>query len=188
MAPSIYSPSSNQVQKKMSLFLAATDFNVSGTATLTRGAKGIWYWAQGASLTVDYAANLNQVVQNYVSALINYGLTPATYPNAEIGIDSATAMYLVSTASLTSATLGVSSSVFPTSGVAAAPTVTDLLTPTALPLVFGANLYSSQVAPANNGLLAYPNSELLTELVIVTPASSTFRLYGVLLSLLYNIT
>jgi hypothetical protein len=161
--------------------LGAQRFNPSGTATLTRGGKGNWYWAIGASLTVDFAAALDQAISEYTSANVNY--QQGGTPNGDMSINSATALYLASGANLTAATLGVSESTF---GAATTPTVTDLIAPTALALPLGTNIQEVAVLPSNNGLLILDPAQLIVEAIFQTAAGGALHFYGVILDVMLS--
>ena len=185
MPPPIYtSKQSSQIQQKINLFLAATDFAaLGGTATLTRSAKGVYYWLIAASQTVELVANLKLALRNFNPAVVNYNYLG--YQNAPMSINSATVQYKVIGVALTSGTFGISQSDYTTP--AAAPVVTDLLAPSALSTAVAANFYSTALIPANPALLPLAADQLTAEAIIVTPAGSTIDFYGVALNLMYNV-
>jgi hypothetical protein len=183
--PPIYSPNLSPIQQKAKIFISALDFVPSGTSVLTRGAKGIWYWAQAASQTVTYGANLRAILRNYTSAVVNYGITEAK--NAPLSLIDVIAYYLSAAVAPTTLTVGITDTTYPASGVATAPTVVDLLAPAALTPTINADIYATKVVPTNTGLLANSNDELLAEVAVVTPTGGTFRLYGLLVELNYNV-
>jgi hypothetical protein len=183
--PPIYKPSNTSlIQQHARLFLGATDFTAFGTSVLTRGAKGIYYWAQAASETVEYVASLKTLLRNFTPAPVNYSYAN---PSGPLSLNSVTAQFLISTANLTSGSVGVSKSTFPATGTGTAPTVTDILAPAALPVAFATNLQATVLTPANPAILPLSTDELDAEVIIVTPASSTFRLYGLLFDFMYNL-
>ena len=72
MAPPIYSPNSSVITQVGKLYLAAQDFSAFGTATLTREAKGKYYWSVPASGTVQLAASLKTLLRDFNTANVNY--------------------------------------------------------------------------------------------------------------------
>jgi hypothetical protein len=185
MAPPIYTPTGSLIQQSAKLFLGATDFLASGTATFTREAKGKYYWAVGASQTVQLAADLTTILRNFRPANINY-----QYKGVESGpltLTSVTAEYLVSVANLTSATISVSKTTYPADNTATTASTVDLLAPANLSVGFRANLYQTVLTPTNQAILPASTDQLTAELIVVTPVSSTFRFYGILLDLNYNV-
>lgn len=178
---------SSVINQRLKIFLGATAFSAFGTATLTREAKGKYYWSLPASGTVELAADLGAALRNFVNPVVNYNQTSANTPNAPLSLVSATASYLISTADLTSATVSISETIMPASGVATTPTVTDLLAPTTLSLVHTADIYQTVLTPANPSILALANSLLTAEIVAVNPASAVAHFYGLLVELNYNV-
>jgi hypothetical protein len=135
----------------------------------------------GASLTTQFVSSLSQAINNYQDANVSY--TNAQAVNGDMALNSATAVYQVSVANLTSATLGVSESTF---GAATAPVVTDLIAPATLGIVFGANIQEVTVTPSTNKALVINPAEIVVEAIFVTPSSSTFHFYGVILDVMYS--
>lgn len=174
-------PSQSQLQQHKKIFLGADKFVVSGTATLTRGGKGNWYWAIGASQTVDLAASLQLAQEDYASAVVNYN--PSTTPNGAMTFNSVTGIYLPSGAALTAATIGVSQSTF---GAAAAPTVTDILAPTALLLPTSSNIVEDTINVSPNNVLVLNPSELITEAVFQTASGGAVHFYGAILDVMLS--
>lgn len=183
--PPIYSPNSSPIDNAIKLSLSAIDFSAFGTSVLTRGAKGIYYWAQAASQTVNYAASLRMLLRNYSNSLVNYSYT-GTF-NGPITLKSVTINFLISTANLTSGGVTVSKTTFPANNTVTAPTVVDMLPSAALAVAFQTDLYQTVLTPANTNIECLATDLLTTEAIIVTPASSTFRLYGMTLNFNYNI-
>lgn len=175
------------IQQRLKLFLGATAFAAFGTATLTREAKGKYYWSLPASGTVELVADLGAALRNFTNPVINYNQTTVNTPNAPLSLVSATASYLISTANLTSATVSISETLMPADNTATTPTVTDLLAPTTLALAFRADIYQTVLTPANPAILALSNSLLTAELVVVNPASAVAHFYGLLVELNYNV-
>lgn len=183
--PPIYKPSNTSlIQQKARLFLGATDFTAFGTSVLTRTAKGNYNWAQAASLTVNYVASLKALLRSFTPAPVNYNYSQASGP---LSINSVAAIYKVGTLALTSATVSVSKTTYPATGTSATLGITDLLAPTAVPLAVSANVVQAQLTPANPALLPLNTDELTAEVIIVTPATSTFVFYGLLFDLMYNL-
>jgi hypothetical protein len=182
MPSPIYSNTQQSIiQRSARLFLGASDFVAIGTSVLTRTAKGNISWNQASSLTVHYEANLRLALRNLTPALVNYAYNGT--PNGGVSITAATAIYSVGTLALTSATLGISKSTWPATLTGTVPVVVDLLAPTALTLATNADIYQVTVTPANPSILPLNSDEIITELSIVTPATSTFILYGVFLDI-----
>jgi hypothetical protein len=186
MSASIYSPSSSTIHQMASLFLGATDFQASGTATLTRTAKGNWNWAVGNSETVYLAAALKTILRDYISSVVNYSYTGTK--QAPLSLKTVTAYYSIGTADATTLTVGITDTAYPASGTATAPTsITDLLAATALTKTHATDMYAVQVTPTNTALLPNASDELIAEIEVVTPGTGTFVFYGLLLQLEYNV-
>jgi len=185
--PPIYTPSSSLIQQTAKLFLAAPDFSAFGTATLTREAKGKYYWSIPASGTVQLAASLSTILRNFRSAVVNYQFKGVD--QGALSLKSVTANYLITVANATSGAVTLSATTFPADNTVTTPTVIDLLAAAqgALSTGFRANLYQTVLTPANTGLLPLATDELTAEVIFVTPASSVIRFYGLALDLNYNI-
>lgn len=175
---------SSQITKRGRIFLGVDDFRNTGTATLTRTGKGNWNYALGNSATVVFMSTLRQILSEFSSSVINYQL--GVNPNGAMSINSAAAIYSVAGLALTTGTLGISQAVFPASGVATVPTVTDLIAPTNLTLATNANLYNVTVTPANPSLLVLATGEQILEVAMSTGVTGTAAFYGVLLDLMYT--
>lgn len=181
----IYSPSSSVITQPGNLFVSADFFIASGTATLTRGGKGNWYWSVGASQTVYLTANLGLLLRNFNPATVNYGFNGTA--SAPLSIQSVTAYYLISGAAITSGSVGISYSAYPANNAATAPTVTDLLAPSAFSTAIQTNMYATTYTPSNTALLPPSNSAVTSDVAIVTPASAAIKFWGIEVALNYNI-
>lgn len=181
--PAPYSPlpSQNEIRQSRMLFLGANRFSVSGTSTLTRSAKGIYYWVQAASLTVNYFANLDLPFINFNPARLNYAQNNQNYAN--FALRSVTALYLAAGAALTSATIGVNESTY---GAAATPTVVDVIAPSALLLPTNANIQAVTITPSNNKLIPFNPAEINIEAIFQTAAGATLQFYGAYAEILYT--
>lgn len=177
------------------LFVPAMKFfSPTSGDTLVRTSSGIWAQHVPASTTQVYVADLGQILSQALLPNIPVGETGVNYnPPANglgtgLAIKSAQALYKIGTANLTSGSLAITQSVFPLDNTAATPTVTNLLAATALTLVQRANIYNTTYTPttANQTMISSALAEILIELNVVTPASSTFDFYGVVLNLTYN--
>ncbi len=181
---------SSQIRKQRNLFLGASRFEPNVTAAMTRSALGVWYRALVASTAYSLVADLDQVMTDWWSEKINY--TNAGNPQTELSIESAVALYTVAGAALTSATLGVTQSVYPGIGTgpeppaATAPTVTALIAAAAIPTAISADIVAGTVSSPYNSQITLSSSQILTEVLFTTPASCTVNFYGVLLNILYN--
>lgn len=104
-----------------------------------------------------------------------------------IGILSVTPIYTVSTLALTSVSLGVTKTVF-ANGVA--PAVTALLAAgtNGQPVATSANPNAvvSALLAANQAPITDVNAEVITELTLVLPATSTAKVYGVVVGVQFN--
>ena len=185
--PPIYTPSSSLIQQTAKLFVGAPEFQAFGTATLTREAKGKYYWSIPASGTVQLAADIKAILRNFRSAVVNYQYKGID--NGSISLKSVTANYLITVANATSGAVTLSATTFPADNTVTTPTVVDLLAAAqgALQTAFRANLYQTVLTPANTGLLPLSTDQLSAEVIFVTPASSVIHFYGLALDLNYNI-
>lgn len=185
--PPIYTPSSSLIQQAAKIFIGANQFSAFGTATLTREAKGKYYWSIPASGTVQLAATLTTILRNYRSAVVNYQFNGTD--QAPFSLKSVTANYLITVANATSGAVTVSRTSFPADNTVITPTVVDLLAAAqgALATGFRANLYQTKLTPANTTLLPLSTDEISAEVIFVTPASSIIRFYGLDLDLNYNV-
>lgn len=172
------------------LFLAANKFSGSGFA-LTRTSKGIWAQHLAASTTgllvTDLAEILSQTLlppSPYFSE-VNYNQSN-TGQGIGISLGKVQALYKVGAVNLTSGSVGISQSVFPADNIAATPTVTDILAPTALVLVERADIYNTTYTPTVETPLSAALAEVLAEINAVTPSGSTLDFYGLVLNLTYN--
>jgi hypothetical protein len=93
--------------------------------------------------------------------------------------------YQISTANLTSQTVGLTRTIFQN---ATALAVTNILTAAAngLATTFAATPYVTPVAIASPAYQTADLSEFILEMSVVTPASSTYKFYGVTLYVTFN--
>lgn len=112
-------------------------------------------------------------------------LVPVTAPRPKgISFFDISLRYKIGTANLTSQTIGLSKTVYAN---ATALAITDVLAPAqnGLSLAFAATPYSTRIA-LTSGYQVTDNEEFWLEIATVTPASSTYDLYGAQLHVLYN--
>jgi hypothetical protein len=185
MAPLIYNPNSSQVTKQARVFLTPDMFSVTGgAATMVRTAKGVLAWNVAASLSTQFNAGFGLPLNTFNDARINYQL--GQLPNAEFTVTSLQPSYIIGGSVPSLLTCGVAQAVFG-NGVAALPTVTDLMavqnvTPTAI----SANIQSPTFTNPNSGILALRDAEYLAEFAVTTIAGGTFQFFGMLAVLQYN--
>jgi hypothetical protein len=108
-----------------------------------------------------------------------------------ITINSVDVIYQVGTLALTSATVGLTATVFGLPGAGAtAPVVTSLiaLAVNGLPVAVAANPVTTRVAviTAQQAMIVTPETEVLLNVNFVTPATSTVKLYGAVLNIQFN--
>lgn len=130
-----------------------------------------------------FATNLQQsgrppytIAQNQV--------VPTNRPKG-IGVLSVTPIYTVSTLALTSVSIGVTKTVF-ANGVA--PAVTALLAAGAngQPVATSAQPNAVASALTTTSLITDVNAELIAELTLVLPATSTAKIYGLVWNVQFN--
>ena len=114
-------------------------------------------------------------------------IVPTKRPKG-IGVISVTPVYSVLTADATSVSIGVTKTVFANNGV---PAVTALLTAgtngqTITHGTTAANAIASALSAANAAPVTDVNAEVIAELSIVLPVSSTVKIYGLVWNVQFN--
>jgi hypothetical protein len=156
-------------------FVPATSANVlSGTTTVSSGTAGNYGIAIAASLTVKLAFPLPIPSQQIAERYPNYEQynLPKMHTLSQNGL---TVYYSVAGAALTSMSLGL----YATSYTATGGVVTTLLAQLQGGLSLAIGTYAVTFSLKNLPSIPYPNSVLVAELDIVTPASSSAVINGV---------
>lgn len=189
-----YTPKPGQLFIGANKFLAPTTSETG--ISFVRNGSGNYSVHVPAALTVVLVADLGQILsQVQLPALPPIGNTAgATVYNQSvtgvqtmgISIASINVLYKVTTANLTSASVTVTKTVWPTDNSAAVPVVTNVLAASNLTLVQRANIYNTAAVVTDTAMFAAANTEILAEINVVTPASSIFDLYGIVVNLNYN--
>ena len=206
--------SSNQAQtpKTGQIFIGSSDFvpmaSSTGTTFVDNG-SGLFSIHVAASSSSTFFADLTTILtppffpneQLYFQAGKQVDGTQPGIPGfpgafiyspltgmqpAGLALQTAIAYYKIGTTNLTSASLEIVQSVYPADNTATNPTVTNILAATTLVLVQRANMYATTFTPSVQTMLVTPSTQVTMEIDVVTPASSTFDFYGVLLNVLYN--
>jgi len=151
-----------------------------GAATPTNGIQG----QQGqATPPASFATNLQQSGRPPYTIAQNQQV-PTSRPKG-IGVLSVTPIYQVSTLALTSVSLGVTKTVF-ANGIA--PAVTALLAAgtNGQPTTTSAQPNAIASALTTQSLITDVNSEVIAELSLVLPATSTAKIYGLVWKVQFN--
>lgn len=97
-------------------------------------------------------------------------------------------VYEVDTLALTSATFTLNKTVMPAAGASAAPVVTAIPVTGTLPLVTNTagQVTRSRITVTTPAMITADGTSLIAELILVTPATSTVKFYGMIFGVSFN--
>jgi hypothetical protein len=182
--------------------------STGGAVTLTRSAPGVYYFAQAASLTVNFFLPLStllqrtgyfpkSVLQEQFGAAVGpedvrgfppftgaSELTPVTAPWPKgIEINDVTLVYGITGAALTSQTPSLESTLFANN---AAPVATSVPLTGALATATQTQPYVTKMTVNSPAFTVADLTGLFFDLVVVTAASGAYNLYGAFVHATFN--